>query len=58
LFHIVVLVVTMLTGQVNEAMILVSSAAVGIQSKKNGRKNASRVPNWSAVAYAVLFVCE
>jgi hypothetical protein len=48
----------MLTGQVNDAMILVSSVAVGIQSKKNGRKNASGTPNWSAVAYAVLFVCE
>jgi hypothetical protein len=58
LFHIVVLILTMLTGRVNEAMILVSSAAVGIQSKKNGWKNSSRAPNWSAVAYAVLFVCE
>jgi hypothetical protein len=48
----------MLTGQVNEPMILVSSTAVGIHSQKMVGKNVSRAPNWFAVACPILIVCE
>ena len=58
IFHIVVLIVMMLTGQVNETMILVSSVAVGMQSLEKVGKNVSRSPNWFAAAYPFLFVCR